>query len=361
MSAAKRGEKVVVGLSGGVDSAVAAALLKEQGYQVIGVRLHLWDGFPHPEEPRIQEASKPASRIADALEIPFLVIDARSNFRTWVVDPFVDGYTNGITPNPCLRCNQFIRWGFLLEKAQEMGASYLATGHYARLQPTSEGKVQLLKGLDQKKDQSYFLSFLDQEALRQTLFPLGELRKEEVRMIASDLCLPAADRPDSQDLCFPGVNDYRDFLRQEAPESFQPGPILNIQGEKLGTHTGLANFTIGQRKGLGISPPNPHYVIGKDLCQNALIVGPAEFLGQDQLTADSVNWISGAAPQAPFSALVKIRYQASARKASIITKGPTTIQVNFHSPLRDITPGQAAVLYQEDVCLGGGIIQKKLR
>lgn len=358
MSEKKTG-RVVVGMSGGVDSSVAAALLKERGYEVIGMMLRLWSEKHLGKENRCctVDALTDARYIAGALDIPFYAVDAKDTFHDIVVDPFIEGYKNGVTPNPCLTCNRHIRWGFMYQRARALGADFLATGHYARLRTNPRGQIELLKGVDPQKDQSYVLHVLDQDLLRHTLLPLGGYTKADVRKMADSFDLPVAHRPDSQDLCFLGGDDYRDFLKRNDPQVVEPGPILNTRGEKLGQHQGLAFFTIGQRKGLGISPPEPHYVIEKDPRKNALIVGVREELGQDTLTAKEVKWILGDPPPEPIRGEVKIRYTAPAKPGTIHPGTDQTANVTFDQPLRDITPGQAAVFYRGDVCLGGGIIQ----
>jgi tRNA-specific 2-thiouridylase len=350
------GKRVVVGLSGGVDSSVAAALLQDRGMDVVGVMLRLWS---EPGKENIccdDDGLRSARQIAGKLGIPFHAVNAEEDFFQQVVQPFVDGYTKCITPNPCLRCNRYIRWGFLLKQMRLYQADFIATGHYARLVPTEVGKVQLLKGKDPTKDQSYVLHVLPQADLQQTLLPLGNLTKKEVRQLAADYKLPAAQRPDSQDLCFVSGGDYRRFLENQNPGSIEPGPIQDPDGNLLGQHFGLAFYTIGQRKGLGISPPEPHYVLQKITETNTLIVGPREKLGKKQLTAEKFNWISGQAPEQPFRAEVKIRYQSSFEPALIQPAENQTVLIQFEKSLPDITPGQAAVVYQGEICLGGGTI-----
>jgi len=351
------GARVAVGMSGGVDSSVTAALLQARGLDVFGLMLRLWSEGSQPNRCCTVDALAEARYTAGQLGIPFYALDSQEAFRETVVEAFIQGYRRGVTPNPCLVCNREIRWGFMLERARALGADYLATGHYARIRRFPPGPVQLLRGVDPGKDQSYVLHVLEQSTLRQTLLPLGQYTKAEVRKLAAEYDLPAADRPDSQDLCFVGEEDYRTFLKRKAPEVAQPGPILNTSGEELGRHPGLAFFTIGQRKGLGISPPEPHYVIEKDPSRNALVVGPREHLGRDQLTASQVNWIAGKAPADPFPAGVKIRYRAREASAVVHPLPGQRVRVEFQEPLRDITPGQAAVFYQDDICLGGGIIE----
>jgi tRNA-uridine 2-sulfurtransferase len=352
--------KVVVAMSGGVDSSVAAALLVEQGYQVIGLMLRLWSEGGRSEENRCctPDSMALARRVAAQLKIPFYAVDAQQLFRDQVVQYFIQGYTAGITPNPCLACNRQVRWGFLLERAIALGAQSMATGHYARLVPDGAGKIRLLKGADPQKDQSYVLHFLGQPDLKRTLFPLGELTKPQVREIARKMGLPVAEKPDSQDLCFLGVDDYRNFLLRHAPEVEKPGPIFRVTGELIGEHRGLAFYTIGQRKGLGITSHDPLYVIAKDGSRNALLIGNADQLGSDRLSAGEVNWIAGEPPSAPFRAQVKIRYKAQVAWAKVIPNGQDRVQVQFEQPVRDITTGQAVVFYNEEECLGGGIIQE---
>jgi tRNA-specific 2-thiouridylase len=343
-------------MSGGVDSSVAATLLKDQGYDVIGVMLRLWSDEGIENRCCAPDAQVEALQIANHLDIPFYVLDAQISFYQAVVEPFIDGYAQGITPNPCLNCNKFIRWDFLLKRAKIMDASYIATGHYARIRKDENGKFQLLKNKDPEKDQSYFLHILSQENLSQTLFPLANLTKTEVRKIASDHKLKVASRPDSQDLCFVGQGDYRDFLHKNDPTILKKGPILDQQGKKMGEHNGLALYTIGQRKGLGISGPDPYYVLHKDVRENTLIIGPKSKLGKDSFSVDRINWISGDDPKEELQAEIKVRYKSRAVPGKVM---PITIEkakVLLEESLPDITPGQAAVFYQGDQCLGGGII-----
>jgi tRNA-uridine 2-sulfurtransferase len=352
-------KKVVIAMSGGVDSSVAAALLKEQGYDVIGMMLRLWS---EPGSEAYNRCCTPddmalARRIAAQLEVPFYAIDAKDVFRSTVVESFIDGYAQGITPNPCLICNRRIRWDFLLKRALALGADYLATGHYAQIRKAESGKLELLRGVDPQKDQSYVLHVLKQEHLAQTRFPLGAYTKLQIREMARDFGLPVADRTDSQDLCFLGNGDYRDFLVRNAPEVVNPGPIKTRDGVQLGEHQGLAFYTIGQRKGLGIAAAHPLYVLEKASENNTLVVGPLEQLGNDELTTGEVNWVSGEPPQNPVQVSVKIRYKAREVIGFVTPQKDKSSHVKFSEPLRDITPGQAAVFFDGEVCLGGGIIQ----
>ncbi|HEY3474403.1 MAG TPA: tRNA 2-thiouridine(34) synthase MnmA [Anaerolineales bacterium] len=350
--------KVVVAMSGGVDSSVAAALLKEQGYDVIGMMLRLWSEPGKEDSNRCctPDSMAQARRVAAKLDIPFYVIDAKNVFRETVVQYFLDGYARGETPNPCLICNRQIRWTFLLEHALALGADYMATGHYVRIKKDERGKSQLLRAVDKSKDQSYVLHVLRQEQLRHALFPVGDYPKTEIRAIAEKFGLPTASRKDSQDLCFLAGEDYRTFLQRNAAEMLQAGEILTREGQPVGRHTGLANYTIGQRKGLGVASPVPLYVLGKNSLTNTLIVGTQEELGSRELTARDVNWLSGETPQEPFRAEVKIRYTAKDAAALVTPLQGNQARVTFDVPQRDSTAGQAAVFFQGDVLIGGGII-----
>jgi tRNA-specific 2-thiouridylase len=351
--------KVVVAMSGGVDSSVAAALLKEQGYDVVGMMLRLWSEPGKEESNRCctPDSMAQARRVAAKLDIPFYVIDAKDVFRETVVEYFLEGYARGETPNPCLICNRKIRWTFLLDHALALGADYMATGHYVRRMKAAGGRINLLRAVDRSKDQSYVLHVLNQEKLKHALFPVGDYPKSEIRAIAEKHGLPTASRKDSQDLCFLAGEDYRNFLQRNAAEMLKPGEIVTRDGKVLGTHTGLANYTIGQRKGLGVASPVPLYVITKHATRNTLIVGTHDELGSRELTARDVNWLSGDVPNEPFRAEVKIRYTAKEADAWVRPVGAEQAEVTFDAPQRDITAGQAAVFYQGDLMLGGGIIQ----
>jgi tRNA-specific 2-thiouridylase len=335
-------------------------LLKEQGYDVAGMMMRLWSEPGKEESNRCctPDSMAQAKRVAGILDIPFYVIDAKDVFRETVVDYFLEGYARGETPNPCLVCNRKIRWTFLLDHALTLGAEYMATGHYARIRRNENGTSELLRAVDHTKDQSYVLHVLGQDKLKHALFPVGDYPKTEIRAIAERHGLPTASRKDSQDLCFLAGEDYRNFLQRNAADILKPGEIVTSDGSSLGEHTGLANYTIGQRKGLGVASPVPLYVLGKNAQSNTLVVGTQDELGSQELTARDVNWMRGDAPVEQFRAEVKIRYTAKEAGALVMPVDENQVQVRFDTPQRDVTAGQAAVFYQGDVLIGGGIISK---
>jgi tRNA-specific 2-thiouridylase len=340
-------------MSGGVDSSVAAALLVEQGFEVIGVMMHLWA----EEENRCcsPQAIDDARRVAVQLGIPFHLVDYEAEFKACVVDYFVSEYSQGRTPNPCLACNRHIRFGLLLQEARALGAEGLATGHYARVGQV-DNIYQMRMGIDPQKDQSYVLYMLGQEELRLLLLPIGGYTKLQVRDMARRRGLPVADKDESMELCFVADDDYRRFLREHAPRAIQPGPILDSSGRELGRHQGLPFYTVGQRRGLGIAAPEALYVIRLDVAHNALVVGTMDELGRHVLLADRVSYVSGQSPEGPIRVQAKIRYKALLAEATWIPQANGRARVEFDLPLRDITPGQAVVAYQGDLLLGGGII-----
>lgn len=355
--------RVVVAMSGGVDSSVVAAILKERGYDVIGITMQIW---PKSQENPAQErpggccslsAVEDARAVAHDLGIPYYVVNLREEFEQEVIDYFCREYARGRTPNPCIVCNHRLKFGALLEKALSLGAEYVATGHYARVQfDERRGRFLLLRGVDEHKDQSYALYGLSQYQLGHSLFPLGRLKKEETRRIAATLGLPVAAKRDSQEICFVPDDDYRGFLWQHIPDRIKPGPFLDRTGRVLGTHKGLPFYTVGQRRGLGFASGERLYVTSLDPERNAVILGRAEDLYSQELTVEEVNWVSIAPPSLPLTAAVKVRYNGAETPAEIIPTGDNGLIVRFERPVRAATPGQAAVFYQGDEVLGGGVI-----
>ena len=357
---AGRGSRVVVAMSGGVDSSAAAALLVQRGYEVVGLMMRLWSEPSAGQLPMLNRCCTPdqmadARLVARQLDIPFYVVDVRDRFYDAVVRYFIDEYLAGRTPNPCIECNRQVRFSHLLDRALTMDADYLATGHYARVSLKGT-QYELLRARDAEKDQSYVLHVLGQEQLARVLFPVGDYTKSEMRALARQVGLPVAEKSESMDLCFLADGNYRRFLRETVGQGIKPGPVIDRSGEVIGQHTGLANYTIGQRKGLGLALGQPFYVVAKDSERNALVVGDAEQLARSSLQVTRTNWISGVPPKGPLQVQVKIRYRAKAVPAVVIATGQASAKVRFDSPVKSVTAGQGAVFYDGDRCLGGGII-----
>ena len=383
--------RIVVAMSGGVDSSVAAALLKEEGHEVIGMMLRLWsepgviedDGIVRVAQNKCcsLESVDDARRVARKLDIPFYLVNVEQEFKENVVDYFYQEYVAGRTPNPCLTCNRHIRFTVLLNRARSLDAEYLATGHYVRVDTDPHtGKRRLRRGLDREKDQSYVLHVLNQKQLTHACFPLGPYTKPQVRAMAAERGMTVAAKPESQEICFVAQDDYRGFIDRYAMtladkehigigattqsnrliQLPKPGPIIDLSGKSLGRHRGLAYYTIGQRKGLGITSPEPLHVLKIDSEQNALIVGPAKELEKTSCTVSKMHYISGETPSEPFNALARIRYKAPEQEAVIRPLEGQRARVTFSHPQRAITPGQAAVFYGSedgDEVLCGGIIE----
>lgn len=341
-------------MSGGVDSSVAAALLKEQGYDPTGVTMGLYCGAKSAESGCCSlNAAVDAKKVADRLGFPHYTVNFKNNFQQLVIDDFINEYRQGRTPNPCIRCNQFIKFDLLLKKAQELGADCVATGHYARITlPVT--RYSLLKGKDSKKDQSYVLYRLTQEQLAHIMFPLGEMTKDKVREKAKELKLPVAEKPESQEICFVEEDDYCRFIREQAPELVKPGEIIDLAGKVVGQHEGIAFYTIGQRKGIGHHRGAPKYVIGIDPAANTVTIGDDKDTLKKELTADNITFISGEKPVGPMEITAKIRYNSAEAAATFYLDG----RVVFEKPQRAVTPGQAVVFYQGDEVIGGGIIRR---
>ncbi len=359
-------------MSGGVDSSLAAFLLNQQGYQTVGISMKLWDfkevgGETHPDGRCCSlEAINDARAVCQKMGIAHYVVDMRDDFKREVISDFVREYLNGRTPNPCIVCNIRIKWGSLWKKAESLGASSIATGHYARIRyDRNDRRFKLSKGMDQTRDQSYALWGLCQEDLSRTMFPLGELTKKQVRALARKHRLKVADREESQEICFVADDDYTRFLNewekregQGSRSEIRPGPILSTSGKSLGRHKGIAFYTVGQRRGLGIAAGKPLYVVQIDAKENAIYVGENQELFRSSFVASDVNWLSIDKLKNKMDCEIKIRYQHIPQDGEIHPLADDKVRVKFNRPERAITPGQSAVFYQGDVVLGGGIIER---
>ena len=353
--------RVVVGMSGGVDSSATAALLLEQGYDVVGITLKLWpqDCVSRTEDKCCgPQAVTDARAVCHKLGIPFYLIDEAGEFQNKVIRYFAAEYKAGRTPNPCVMCNQHLKFGRLLDRAGQLGAQYVATGHFARVEKSADGARALLKrGRDARKDQSYFLFSLRQDQLARAMFPLGDKTKSDSRAVARDRSLKTADKEESMEICFVPDNNYGRFLQMAKLVEKHRGEIVNPQGQVLGHHEGIEFYTIGQRKGLGISSPRPLYVIELDAANNRVVVGDDSALDQDEFVAERCNWIAFDEPPESLEATVKIRYNHPGVAATLTPMPAGKARVKLRAPQRAITPGQAAVFYQDDLVLGGGWIR----
>ena len=354
-------KKVFVAMSGGVDSSVVAALMKERGYEVIGVTMCFSISHPDSKKPSCcgVDGIQDAQRVAQTLGIPHYVLDFAKDINDYIIDDFTSEYLNGRTPNPCVRCNQYLKFGTLYKKAMSMGADYLATGHYARIHydPTRK-RFEMKKAKDAGKDQSYFLYSVDKETLPRILFPLGDLTKAEVRTLARKYRLNVAEKSESQDICFVPDSGYKGFIRDRlGPDVFKPGNFKDPMGETVGRHQGIANYTIGQRDKLGIALGKPVYVYEIDRKSNTVYVGPQEYLYARGLVAGRFNPVSMNIPDETMEVSVRIRYNASEVKGKLTYLGEDKIRVEFHEPQKSVTPGQSVVLYRDDIVLGGAVIE----
>lgn len=344
--------KILLGMSGGVDSCVAALLLQEEGYEVIGATMHLHDYY---NTDLVEDAKDAAKKLG----IEHHVFNMKEQFKKYVIDYFVQEYQAGRTPNPCVACNKYIKFGAMVDKAKELGIEYIATGHYARIEKEENGnqvKYFLKKAKDESKDQTYVLYNLTQELLSKTIFPLGEYTKEQVREIAKKKGFVSANKPESQEICFVTDNDHFRFIQENSSTPMKRGEIVNTNGDNLGYHEGRAKYTIGQRKGLGISSNEPMFVVDIDEEKNQIVLGTNEDLFSKELIATNTNWINGKNLEEESAVDAKIRYKAKESKAKIYPIEDGRVKVIFEKPQRAITKGQSVVFYQGDTVLGGGII-----
>lgn len=354
-------EKALIAMSGGVDSSVAAFLTKAQGFDCVGVTMKLLENEDIGEKPGKTCCSladvEDARSVAFRLGIPYYVFNFRSDFKAQVIDRFVTAYENGATPNPCIDCNRYLKFDRLAQRAKELGCSYVVTGHYARIE-RQNGRYLLKKALDQDKDQSYFLYTMTQEQLEHTRFPLGELRKAEVRALAEEQGFTNAKKPDSQDICFVPGGDYGTFLEQYTGKHYPDGDFLDLSGQVVGRHRGFIRYTVGQRKGLGLALGRPVYVCGKCLEDNTVTVGPEETLYVRELYARDMNWIAEDRPSGPLRVNAKVRSCQTEQPATVFPEGKAGARVLFDAPQRAIAVGQTVVLYDGDVVVGGGEIRQ---
>lgn len=360
------GKKALIGMSGGVDSSVAALRMVESGYNCIGATMHLYRNEILPPEGNntccALEDVEDARSVARKLGIPYYVFNFQDAFREQVIQHFVDAYESGLTPNPCIECNRKLKFDAFLDRALILGCDYVVTGHYARIRKDPDsGRYLLYKAADRAKDQTYFLACLNQHQLSHTQFPLGGLTKEQVRFIAQENGLVNARKHDSQDICFVPDGDYAAFLERFTGKHYPAGTFLNLDGEPIGQHRGAVCYTLGQRKGLGLAMGEPVYVCAKDMAANTVTVGPNEALYSSALRADNWNWIPFSALTAPMQVSVKIRHSQSEQSGTVYPEDDGKARVVFDQPQRAVTPGQAVVLYQGELVIGGGTITQAIR
>lgn len=357
--------KVMIAMSGGVDSSVAAAILKKKGYEVIGVTMKIWPEQPGSIQPEggccSLSAVEDARRVAFQLDIPYYVLNFQEVFEEKIINYFVDEYLRGRTPNPCIACNRYIKFDALLRKAVSMGIDRIATGHYARIEKDKiKNRYLLKKSVTEKKDQTYALYNMTQTQLKRTLMPVGDYNKEAVRKIASELGFDIANKPDSQEICFVPDNNYGTFISTRLKHPVAPGKFTDTKGNILGEHKGIIHYTVGQRKGLGMSFGKPMYVVRVDAENNTVVLGEAGEQYSSGLIASELNWIAFDKLQQPIIARAKVRYSAKEAEATVIPLSDDSIRVEFKVPQRAITPGQSVVFYDNDIVLGGGVIDEQV-
>lgn len=355
------GKKVVVGMSGGVDSSVAAYLLKQQGYDVVGVTMQIWQDESHEEIENKGgccglSAVDDARRVAAMLDIPYYVMNFKSEFKRDVIDYFVREYLAGRTPNPCIACNRYVKWESLLTRSIQIGADYIATGHYARICELPNGRYAIRNSVTAKKDQTYALYNLTQEQLKRTLMPIGDYTKEEVRKIAEDIGLMVAGKPDSMEICFVPDNDYASFIEKETGVTSVPGDFVDVDGNVIGKHRGVIHYTVGQRKGLGIALGKPAFVVAIRPEQNQVVIGEDRNVYTERLYANNLNFMAVDDISEPVHVKAKIRYSHEGAYCTVRKIDSDTIECIFDQPVRAVTPGQAVVLYDGEYVLGGGTI-----
>ncbi len=357
-------KKVVVGMSGGVDSSVAAYLLKEQGYDVIGVTMQIWQ-----EETACQReyeggccglsAVDDARRVAQALDIPYYVMNFRDDFQKYVINYFVDEYKKGNTPNPCIACNKYLKWDSLLRRSMEIGADYIATGHYARIIQLPNGRYTIKESATRKKDQTYVLFNLDQNQLAHTLMPVGDYEKDEIRKIAENIGLPVAHKSDSQDICFVPDHDYVGFIERETGKACVPGDFVDEAGNVLGKHKGIEHYTIGQRKGLNLPGKEPYYVKKIDAQKGQVVLGGADSVFRDTIYVRDMNYMAQENLTEPKKLIGKIRYSHQGAECLVTPLPNGELKCEFTEKQRAVTPGQAVVFYENDYIFGGGWIKNQ--
>lgn len=355
------GKKVVVGMSGGVDSSVAAYLLKQHGYDVVGVTMQIWQDESHEEIENKGgccglSAVDDARRVAAMLDIPYYVMNFKSEFKRDVIDYFVREYLAGRTPNPCIACNRYVKWESLLTRSIQIGADYIATGHYARICELPNGRYAIRNSVTAKKDQTYALYNLTQEQLKRTLMPIGDYTKEEVRKIAEDIGLMVAGKPDSMEICFVPDNDYASFIEKETGVTSVPGDFVDVDGNVIGKHRGVIHYTVGQRKGLGIAIGKPAFVVAIRPEQNQVVIGEDRDVYTERLYANNLNFMAVDDIPEPVHVKAKIRYSHEGAYCTVRKIDSDTIECMFDQPVRAVTPGQAVVLYDGEYVLGGGTI-----